>query len=383
MNGELISADSVQVYKGLNIGSNKASDKERAEVPHHLLDVICPSDEKFTAGRFVREARNCIDDVLSRGKVPVICGGTPMYLQWLVHGPPDAPPSDPTLALQIAKQLQPFEATKDWASGIKLLSDLDPTRANALQTNDWYRLGRALEIATTLHSNGGEEKIINNEENNISQFNKNDDRIDDKYDFRCFFLSPNDRWGLFEKIDKRCEEMLIGLENIEQTYETSRPLVLNDNDINNNNNNGHNGHNIDDRAAEDKSEKNMRSDKQHHHKRIKKNENNQDPFSLSCHEGRGRTRVGLLEETAHLLSTGYLTQWSMPGRAIGYRQAIEYLLRPPTSPKTSSTSSTSTSSTSTSTPSKIISNVDIESYNDFISSFCTATRNYASQQMKW
>ena len=92
LQGEIISVDSVQVYRRLDIGSNKPTAEERALVPHHLLDVLEPNaQEAFTAGDFVREAEAAIDGVLARGRVPVVVGGTSMYTQWLVQGRPDAP----------------------------------------------------------------------------------------------------------------------------------------------------------------------------------------------------------------------------------------------------------------------------------------------------
>ena len=81
LGGEIVSADSVQVYRGLDVGSNKATAEEQVRVRHHLLDVVDPFDERFTAGRFVREADAAVDDIASRGKLPVVCGGTPLYLQ--------------------------------------------------------------------------------------------------------------------------------------------------------------------------------------------------------------------------------------------------------------------------------------------------------------
>lgn len=116
--GEIISVDSVQVYRGLDIGSNKPSLAERAEIPHHLLDVLdANSPEAFTAGDFVRKAEMAIDDVLARGKVPVVVGGTSMYTQWLVQGRPDAPRSDPRVELQARGMLAPFQASGDWEVG--------------------------------------------------------------------------------------------------------------------------------------------------------------------------------------------------------------------------------------------------------------------------
>ena len=100
----------------------------------------------FTAGDFVRAAWLAIDDVLSRGHTPVVVGGTMMYLSWLVHGPPDAPPSDPELKAAARAEVEPFQAAQDWDGAIALLEARDVARAAKLNRNDWYRLSRALEI---------------------------------------------------------------------------------------------------------------------------------------------------------------------------------------------------------------------------------------------
>ena len=116
----------MQVYRGLEVGSNKPSAAEQARVKHHLLDVADPWDERMTAGKFVRDADAAIADIARRGKVAVVCGGTPLYLQWLVHGPPDAPESNPSAARAAAEALLPFEAARDWAGGLALLEALKP-----------------------------------------------------------------------------------------------------------------------------------------------------------------------------------------------------------------------------------------------------------------
>lgn len=75
-----------KVYAGLDVGSNKPSQSERSKVPHHLLDVVEPCEERFTAGRFVEECCAAVDEVAARGKVPIVCGGTPLYLQVITKG---------------------------------------------------------------------------------------------------------------------------------------------------------------------------------------------------------------------------------------------------------------------------------------------------------
>lgn len=147
--GEIISADSVQVYRSLNIGSAKPTAAEQEAIPHHLIDIADPSAELgYTAGQFCRDAVAAITDVWSRGKVPVVVGGTMMYHQWLVHGQPDAPPSDPAIAAAISSELAPFKDKGDWEGARDLLvTEGFGERAEKLTKNDWYRLARTLEIA--------------------------------------------------------------------------------------------------------------------------------------------------------------------------------------------------------------------------------------------
>ena len=144
--GELISVDSVQVYRGLQIGSAKPSEEERRRVRHHLLDIRDP-DEEYTAGSFYRDALHSVQDVLSRGKTPVLVGGTMMYTRWLAHGRPAAPKSDPEVAERARQRLEPFETAGDWEAGLAALAELDAARAGQLYPNDWYRLHRALVVA--------------------------------------------------------------------------------------------------------------------------------------------------------------------------------------------------------------------------------------------
>lgn len=106
--GEIISVDSVQVYRGLDVGSNKPSLAEQSRVPHHLLDICEPSEE-YTAGDFYRDALRTIREVLSRGRTPVLVGGTSMYLRWLIQGRPTAPKADPAISQAANARLEPFQ----------------------------------------------------------------------------------------------------------------------------------------------------------------------------------------------------------------------------------------------------------------------------------
>ena len=149
--GEIISADSVQVYRHLNIGSAKPTQAEQAALAHHLIDIADPAAvEGYTAGQFCRDATRAIADIWARGKTPVVVGGTMLYHQWLVHGVPDAPPSNPAVAAQVEAELAPYRAAADWDGGLARLSVEHPARAHALTKNDWYRLARAIEVVRTV-----------------------------------------------------------------------------------------------------------------------------------------------------------------------------------------------------------------------------------------
>jgi tRNA dimethylallyltransferase len=138
---ELISADSMQVYRGMDIGTAKPSPLLQAKIPHHLID-ICEPNEQFTAGDFVRCANAAVDAVVQRGALPVICGGTGFYLKNLLHGLPESPPSDPVIRQTLKETLR--------VSGVEPLlselADVDPTSAARIHRNDTYRLLRALEV---------------------------------------------------------------------------------------------------------------------------------------------------------------------------------------------------------------------------------------------
>lgn len=198
LQGELISVDSVQVYRGLRIGSNKPSEAEVAAVRHHLLDVRDP-DEEYTAGAFYADALRAVEDIHARGKLPVLVGGTSMYMRWLARGRPTAPKADPAIAESVRLQLAPLEAASDWDSGIAKLEELDPVRAAQLSRNDWYRLQRAICVALQTDSTAAA----------LSRPDDSDglDALRDSLDMRCFFVCAP-RIPLCQRIDERCDIML-------------------------------------------------------------------------------------------------------------------------------------------------------------------------------
>jgi tRNA dimethylallyltransferase len=139
--GEIVSADSVQVYRYFDIGSGKPSPEERARAPQHLIDVIEP-DEPMDAARFAELAERAIADIRARGKRPIVCGGTFLWVRALIHGLMPAPPADPELRAR--HQARVAEAGR---AGLHAdLARVDPDAARRLAPNDFVRVSRALEV---------------------------------------------------------------------------------------------------------------------------------------------------------------------------------------------------------------------------------------------
>jgi tRNA dimethylallyltransferase len=134
---ELVNADSLLFYRGMDIGTAKPSAAERERVPHHLIDIRDPG-EGHSAGDFVREATSAIVSIEGRGHRPLLVGGTGFYLKALIRGPWRAPPADPELRAELG--------SLENAELLKRLQRVDPLSAQRIGPNDRYRLIRALEI---------------------------------------------------------------------------------------------------------------------------------------------------------------------------------------------------------------------------------------------
>lgn len=140
--GEIISADSRQVYRGLDIGSGKVTKREMRGVPHHLLDIANPK-RVFSVARYKKLAVKAIKDIVKRGKTPIICGGTGFYIDAIIYDQtfPEVKPNK-----TLRKQLEKF-AVNELA---QKLEQLDPERFESIDTKNKVRLIRAIEIATVL-----------------------------------------------------------------------------------------------------------------------------------------------------------------------------------------------------------------------------------------
>ena len=390
--GHIISADSVQVYRGVDIGANKPSLEERERTPHHLVDIVdaphhisqnqtvdqridssTPLDTRnfnkvssYNAADWMRDAeyiirkltlcsldenyqrpdtnttaldeesitrRSFIDTYLEESLsdqkervskqpiLPVVVGGTMMYLTWLVHGRPDAiRPTNEAInkAASVVSSFQPDGKADETSKGgsnedaettelnriddetawnrakmyVASLGPLFADRVSKLSGKDWYRLRRLLEVAYTVSYNkmktlpsregcdkADEASILHNlTDSEIYTGIRSGSLSDAGFDVRCFFLCPNERMLHFHTVDQRCEDMILS---------------------------------------------------------------------------------GLLKETANLYLNGGLPEDSQVARAIGYRQALEYLLREDAKMG------------------------DMDTFLAFIDDFATATRQYAKKQMQW
>ncbi len=140
-NGEIIGADSMQIYKFMEIGTAKPTAEEQARVPHHMVDII-PPETPFDAARYEKMAREIIFDLHSRGKLPIVAGGTGFYIKALTHGLFDTVPNDP----EVRKRLQEEAALLGGEELHRRLAVCDPESAQKLHPNDTFRLIRALEV---------------------------------------------------------------------------------------------------------------------------------------------------------------------------------------------------------------------------------------------
>ena len=140
--GEIISADSRQVYTGLDIGTGKITKKEMKDVPHYLLDVANPN-KKFTVTEFQKQAFEKIEDIIARGRNPIICGGTGFYIDAITKGVvfPEVPPNT-----KLRKELE----KKNAEQLLKILQKLDKDRGKNIDAKNKVRLVRAIEIAKAL-----------------------------------------------------------------------------------------------------------------------------------------------------------------------------------------------------------------------------------------
>lgn len=141
LDGEIVNADALQVYRGFDLGTAKPKAAERAAVPHHLIDILDPH-ERYSAGEFARRARVAIAEIGERGRVPIVVGGSGLYLRALFSGISPIPPGDPAVREELRRRLEE-EGLPALAAE---LARLDPETAARLPSGDTQRILRALEV---------------------------------------------------------------------------------------------------------------------------------------------------------------------------------------------------------------------------------------------
>ena len=189
LNGEVVSADSMQIYRGMDIGTAKPTPEERAMAVHHMIDVADPGED-YSVGRYVEQAGACVDDILARGKTPILVGGTGLYIDSLVLGRQFAP-----FAGEIRAELTRRMEAEGAEALLAELGKIDPDRAARLHANDEKRIIRALEI---FYETG----------KTISQHDEESRTLPPRYEAVTVFLNYEDRADLWTRIDQRVDEMV-------------------------------------------------------------------------------------------------------------------------------------------------------------------------------
>jgi tRNA dimethylallyltransferase len=192
--GEIVNADSMQVYRGMDIGTAKPSRAERARVPHHLLDIVAP-DEDYHAARFAADAAAAIAAIRGRGRMPFLVGGTGLYIRAALFGLNAGVGRDAGFREALEGEHARAVASGDAARLHRRLSEIDPTSAARLHPNDVVRIIRALEI----HATTGRSAT--------AVYGASEPRA--RYD-ALFLALDLDREALALRIDARCEAMIAG-----------------------------------------------------------------------------------------------------------------------------------------------------------------------------
>ena len=191
LGGEVVSADSMQVYRRMDIGTAKPTAEEMDGIPHHMIDVADP-EEDFSVARYVDMAAKCVDDILSRGRLPILAGGTGLYIDSLLSGRTFAPfQPDSPLRGQLEEQLRREGGT----AMLSRLAQVDPDSAARLHPNDEKRIIRALEV---YQSTG----------KTITQHNLETRAVPPRYDALTLALAFEQREDMWSRIDRRVDQMM-------------------------------------------------------------------------------------------------------------------------------------------------------------------------------
>lgn len=189
-NGEIVSADSMQIYRRMDIGTAKATAAEQAQAVHHMIDV-CEPDEDYSVSRYVEEAEKCCRDIISRGKMPIICGGTGLYIDSLLSGRSFAERDEDS---SLREELNDEYDRIGGEEMHRRLSQVDPERALKLHPSDKRRIVRALEIFQLTGMT-------------ITEHDAATKAIPPRFEAKTILLNFKDRQDLYDRINLRVDLM--------------------------------------------------------------------------------------------------------------------------------------------------------------------------------
>ena len=190
INGEIVSADSMQVYKYMDIGSAKITPDEMCGVKHYLIDELEPNEE-FHVVRFQQMAKQALNEIYSKGKIPIIVGGTGFYIQALLY---DIDFTENEEDRSYRKELEQLASEKGAEYLHQMLQEVDPASAKIIHANNVKRVIRALEFYRLTG-------------NKISEHNAQEHAKDSPYNF-CYFVLNDDRERLYNRINQRIDKMI-------------------------------------------------------------------------------------------------------------------------------------------------------------------------------
>jgi len=191
INGEIVSADSMQIYKDMNIGTAKISIEEMQGIKHYMIDIVSP-DERFSVSEYKKQAENAIEEILQKGKTPIVAGGTGLYINALIKGIEFA---DEEIDEEYRNSLNEI-AKRDGLEGLyEMAAAIDAEAMKKISRNDKKRIIRVLEI----YKKTGKTK---------SQQDIESRKNEAKYDYKLFGITIEPREELYDRINKRVDLMI-------------------------------------------------------------------------------------------------------------------------------------------------------------------------------
>lgn len=190
LGGEIISTDSMQVYRKMDIGTAKATSQQRAEVPHYLIDIR-DLHQTFNVVEFYQAATEAMENIFARNKVPILVGGTGFYIHTILYGPPLGPPANQHVRRRLEEDMEKFGPEPLYEK----LKEIDPVYAGKITANDRHKIIRALEIVTLTHKRVTDFLRTSHEQSSR------------EINFRCWFIYYS-KALLYPRIEERCDEML-------------------------------------------------------------------------------------------------------------------------------------------------------------------------------